>query len=47
VTFAQRTEMQRRWVPDIASRFRDDEQNLSFLSAINVQAMGGSATIGA
>jgi len=32
--------------PDIASRFRDDEQNLSFLSAINVQAMGGSATIG-
>jgi len=30
VTFAQRTEVQRRWVPDIASRFRDDEQNQSF-----------------
>ena len=30
VTFVQRTEMQRHRVPDIASRFRDDEQNQSF-----------------
>jgi hypothetical protein len=26
VTFAQRTEVQSHWVPDIASRFRNDEQ---------------------
>jgi len=31
----------------MARVLRDDEQNLSFLSAINVQAMQGSATIGA
>jgi type III pantothenate kinase len=30
VTSPQDTEMQRRWVPDIASRFRDDEQNQRF-----------------
>ena len=33
VTFSQLVEMQRHWIPDIASRFRDDEQNQSFPKA--------------
>ncbi len=35
VTFSQLVEMQRHWIPDIASRFRDDEQNQSFLSVVS------------
>ena len=29
VPFGYRADPQRRWVPDIATRFRDDEQNQS------------------
>jgi hypothetical protein len=38
VIFVQRTEMRSRWVPDIASRFRDDEQKseLPGTSQLNV-----------
>ncbi|TXH24855.1 MAG: hypothetical protein E6Q99_06455 [Elusimicrobia bacterium] len=34
VTFLQPVEGQRHWIPDIALRFRDDEQNQSFLRPI-------------
>ncbi|HET7931790.1 MAG TPA: alginate lyase family protein [Rhodanobacteraceae bacterium] len=48
VTFPQGIETQSRWVPDIASRFRDDEQNLSCpTTEPGIHALAESATTSA